>query len=58
MKLETKRTLYLTKAEKKVLADFFWNFYEDDIADDMCDVLRALAEDEPRYTFCGIEITD
>ena len=58
MKMETKRTLYLTKAEKKVLADFFWNFYEDDVADDMFEVLRALAEDTPGNTSCEIEITD
>lgn len=58
MKLETKRTLYLTKAEKKVLTDFFWNFYEDDVADDMYEVLRALSEDTPGYTSTTIEITD
>lgn len=58
MKLETKRTLYLTKAEKKVLTDFFWNFYEDDVADDMYEVLRALSEDVPGYTSCEIKITD
>ena len=58
MKVETKRTLYLTKAEKKVLTDFFWNFYEDDVADDMYEVLRALSEDVPGYTSCEIKITD
>jgi hypothetical protein len=58
MKMETKRTLYLTKAEKKVLTDFYWNFYEDDVADDMFEVLRALSEDTPGYTSCEIEITD
>lgn len=61
MKMETKRTLYLTKAEKKTLSDFYWNFYEDDadnVADDTYEVLRALAGDYPIYTSCKIEITD
>lgn len=58
MKTETKRTLYLTKAEKKVLTDFYWNVYDDDVADDIYEVLRALATNTPRYTTYEIEITD
>ena len=58
MKTETKRTLYLTEEEKKVLSDFYWNFYEDDVADDMYDVLQALAEDGPKRTLWEIKITD
>jgi hypothetical protein len=60
MTLETKRTLSLTKAEKKVLTDFYWNFYtdyEDDAAEDMYEVLQALAKDAPDYTSCEIVIT-
>lgn len=58
MKLETKKILYLTKAEKKVLADFFWNFYYDNAIDDMYDTLRALADDTPGDAPCAIKITD
>lgn len=59
MKLETKRTLYLTKAEKKILSDFYWNFYEDDDTDDMYEVLKTLAGDYPMYiSSYEIEITD
>jgi hypothetical protein len=58
MKLETKRTLYLTKEEKKVLSDFYWNFYEDDVVDDMYDTLRILADDPLGYPACEIKITD
>lgn len=58
MKLKTERTLYLTKAEAKVLSDLYWNFYEDDVVDDLFDTLRALAEETPGYSPCKIEITD
>lgn len=58
MKMETKRTLYLTKAEKKALTDFYWNFYYDDIVDDMFEVLEALAKNMPENTSCEIKITD
>ena len=57
MNLETKRTLSLTKAEKKVLVDFYRNFYYGDATDDMYDVLEALASNTtvPSYE---ITITD
>lgn len=58
MNLETKRTLTLTKAEKKTLTDFYWNFYDDVLVDDMFDILRALAENTPGYAPCKIEIVD
>lgn len=58
MNLETKRTLTLTKAEKKALTDFYWNFYDDVLVDDMFDILRALAENIPEYAPCEIKITD
>lgn len=60
MTLETRKTLFLTKAEKKVLTDFYWNFYEDyddDAAENMYEVLQALAKDAPDYTSCEIAIT-
>lgn len=58
MKLETKRILYLTKEEKEVLSNFYWNFYEDDVVDDIYDTLRVLADDTPGYSACEIKITD
>jgi hypothetical protein len=57
MTLETKKTLSLTKAEKKVLIDFYWNVYDDD-TDDIYEVLRALATNTPKYTTYEIEIID
>lgn len=39
-----KTTLYLTKEEIKTLADFYWNFYGDDITDYMFEALQQIAE--------------
>lgn len=58
MKVETKRTLYLTKAEKKVLTDFYWNFYDEDVVDDMYEVLKALIDGTLEYPSGKIEIID
>ena len=51
MNIETKRTLWLTKEEKKVLTDFYRNFYYDDATDDMYDVLESIADNtsHPSY---------
>lgn len=57
MNMTIKKTLTLTKAEKEVLANFFWNLYDDD-ADNIYDTLKALAEDTFKYSPYAIEITD
>lgn len=57
MNLETKRTLSLTKAERKVLTDFYWNFYNDGVSEDMYDVLESIVENT-RHPLYDINIVD
>ena len=59
MRIESTKTLYLTKAEKKILKDFYWNLNEDEVdADEIYYILKALAEDTPEYAPCAIKIID
>lgn len=58
MRAETKRTLYLTKAEKKVLTDFYWNFHDDATSYYIFSVLQQIAENKLERNSCEIKIVD
>lgn len=58
MKMETKKTLTLTKAEKEVLVDFYWNCYDNDADNDIYEILKALNHDQTEINDYKIEIID
>lgn len=58
MNLETKKTLTLTKAEKKVLTDFYKNLADDETAYSIFCILQQIAENNLKRTVCTIEIVD